>query len=497
MKKIYKILFVALISTGAISCKEDLLDIPNLNNPDFDKVYATGVDVENVTAGLYNSIFLGEHTSGGVQPMLAVAADNATCSFGNFGMRDMSWEPRDFAWDNTPTYGNRGNTATSYNRWYAAVGTASNILKALDNGVQIGTNGSGNNRAKAVAKFALGLAYGNLALIFDKAHVVDNVITVEGNLGTAVSYKEVAAAAIAYLDEAKALSQESFTIPASWLGSPADVSSANFIKMINTSAARILSYTPRNKTELAAVDWGKVKSYADNGITSDWTILMDGSSRWGMTGSYYLTFSGWGRTDMYVIHMMEPSLPQHWDDRPDFPHPAEPATALDNRLKTDFQYLASNDFIAARGYYHFSCYRFKRYDSVFPITVGSGPKPTVNKTENDMLKAEALAYTGDLAGAAQIINASTRITRGNMPPVAENLADIIQAIHHERHVELYTTGVGLQFFEMRKLDLLQKGTPLHLPIPAETLQTLGLTEFYTFGRTSEADGTGTSNGGWR
>ena len=115
-----------------------------------------------------------------------------------------------------------------------------------------------------------------------------------------------------------------------------------------------------------------------------------------------------------------------------------------------------------------------------------------------MLRAEARAYTADLIGAAIIINAGTRKTRGEMADVIPLSANVIQAIHHERHVELYTTGFGLQFFEMRKRDLLQKGTPLHLPIPAKTQQTMGLTPpFYTFGTVAKADGTNTSNGGWR
>ncbi|HRG09974.1 MAG TPA: hypothetical protein PLJ08_15470, partial [Cyclobacteriaceae bacterium] len=110
--------------------------------------------------------------------------------------------------------------------------------------------------------------------------------------------------------------------------------------------------------------------------------------------------------------------------------------------------------------------------------------------ENDLLKAEARAYTGDLAGAAAIINAGTRVTRGGLDPVAANLTDIVKAIHHERHVELYTTGCGIQFFEMRKRNLLQEGTPLHLPVPGQTLQLFGLTQFYTFGTTANADGVG-------
>jgi hypothetical protein len=199
---------------------------------------------------------------------------------------------------------------------------------------------------------------------------------------------------------------------------------------------------------------------------------------------------------MYVVNLMDPTQPQHWDNDASFPHPPASTNPIDERLTTDFEFTASNSFRAERGYFNFSNYRSKRYDALYINAIGN--KPEVMKSENDMLQAEARAYTGDLTGAATIINAGTRVTRGNMTPVAPVLNDIIKAIHHERHVEMYTTGVGLQFFEMRKLDLLQKGTPLHMPIPAAILQLFQLTPpFYTFGTVAKADGIGTSNTGWR
>lgn len=496
MKKINKFFFIAFAVTGLLFSCEDL-DVVNENTPKKTDVLSDSEDVEKLAVGIYNSVFTGEHRSGGVEAMLATAADHASCSWGNFGMRDMSYEPRDNAWNNTPTYGNQGQTKYSYDNWYSAIGAASSVLDYTDvQGKTIISDGvDKTNRARAVAKFGLGIAYGNLALVFDRTHIVDEVKTAEGELDSAVPYQEVAVAAIGYLEEALALSNESFTIPASWMGSEGDISNTDFKKIINTTAARILSYLPRNKTELAATDWAKVKTYADNGITADWIVLMDGTNKWYFEAGDYLVYPGWGRTDMYVVNLMEPSMPQHWDDSPTFPTPAKATNPLDSRLDTDFEYLPSNDFLAARGYYHFSCYRNKRYDAIYTASIG--PKATVMKAENDMLKAEARAYTGDLAGAAAIINAGTRVTRGNLAPVAANLADIVKAIHHERQVEMYTTGAGLQFFEMRKSNLLQKGTPLHLPVPAQILQLFGLTQFYSFGTTAKADGTNTSNTGWR
>lgn len=491
------LLLVALVSVSMLGCKKDVLNVSNENDPDFMKVYAKGDDVENVASGLFNTVFRGEHSYYGVEMMLAVAADNVTCSHGNAGMWHMSSEPRNLAWDNAPSYSNSGQTKVTYDAMYSAISTANNVLKALlQNGVKIGDNGERNDRTLAIARFVQGLAYGNLALVYDKAHVKDEANEVDPVIDAALPYNEVAAAAVGYLDEAINLSNTTFTIPAEWFGSPANISNTEFKQMCNTLAARILSYTPRNKTELAAVDWNKVKTYADNGITSDWTVVMDGTSKWYFEAGDYLTYPGWGKTDMYVVNMMDPTQPQHWDDSPSFPHPPASTNPLDARLDTDFGFTASNGFRPDRGYFNFSNYRNTRYDDIYVQAIG--PKAQIMKAENDMLRAEARAYTGDLPGAAAIINAGTRKSRGNMPDVAANLDDIIKAIHHERHVEMYTTGMGIQFFEMRKLNLLQKGTPLHMPLPAAILEVFGLAPpFYTFGTVAKADGIGTSNGGWR
>lgn len=495
--KITKIIvFLSLVILVLAGCKKNLLDVENLNDPDNPKVFSSGEDLENAAAGLFNTIYSGEHSTSGLAPILAVAADNVSCSWGNFGMRDMSYEPRNNGWNNSPSYSNKDLTKYLFDKMYSSIGTASQVLGSIDGGIKIGEGGTGNPRVQAFSKFAQGVSYGNLALVFDKAFVVDENVTVEESLESAVSYGLVAEAAVKYLDEAISLSSGTFTIPKEWLGTQADYSSSDFKKLCNTMAARILVNMPRNKTELAAVNWPKVKAYADAGITKDFTVIQDGAVKWYDEASDYLLSDGWGITNMYVVHMLDSKQPQHWDDNASFPYPAKSTNPQDDRMNVDFEYVPSNWFQAARGYYHFSSYRNHRYDEMY--VTAKGPKPELMLSENDMMRAEARAYTGDLTGAAAIINAGTRKTRGKMMDVPAVLADIVQAMHHERHVEMYTSGMGLQFYEMRKLDLLQKGTPLHFPLPAGTLETFGESiPFYTFGYLVNADGKGTSNGGWR
>jgi hypothetical protein len=493
--KIKNILLILLALSVTIGCKK--LEVENINNPDFAKVYSSGDDLKSIAGSLFNTFYEGSHSYSGVQMFLATAADNGTCSWGNQAMRDMSWEPRN-AWNNAPNYSYEGTTKFFFDKMYASINTASNVLKAMDGGVKIGPNGADDKLVRAFAKYNQGIAYGNLALVFDKAFIVDENTSLPGaTVADAKPYAVIGAAAVAYLDVAIGLATaNTFTVPKDWLGTPADVSSAEFARICNTAAARILSYMPRTSTQLAAVNWAKVKTYADAGITSDFSVLNDQYVKWYQEAGDYLTYPGWARVDMYVVNMMDPAnQPQHWTDSPTFPHPAASTTPSDQRLLSDFQYLSSNAFRPERGYYHYSNYRHSRYDAGY--LNGDGLMPEVMKSENDMLKAEARAYTGDVAGAAAIINAGTRVTRGSMAPVAAVLADVVKAIHHERHVEMFITGVGLQFFEMRKRNLLQKGTLLHWPIPAKTLETFGeALPFYTFGG-GTGDGTNSSNVGWR
>lgn len=498
MKIIITIFSIAILLAFE-GCKKGSLDVENQNEPDFLKVYSNGNDLEKLASNLYNTLYQSSHNTGsGVETILAVASDNISCSWGNFAMRDMSWEPRNNGWNNSPSYQSHWTTYNYFNNMYSVINTASNILTAMASGIQIGPGGADNERTKAICKFAQGIAYSNLALTFDKAFIVDEKIKIEKiSVEKAVPFADVEAAALAYLNEAIDHSANTFTVPAAWLGTDVDLSNVDFKKLCNTYAARLLAYSPRNKKRLAAVNWSLVKTYADAGIEKDFNVVMDNYVKWYDRAGDTLTLNGWGVTDMYVVNMMDPATqPQHWDDVATFPYPKPSTNPLDKRLFSDFQYVASNWFQVARGYYHFSSYRLKRYDALY--TNATGPKGEVMKTENDMIRAEARAYTGDLDGAAAIINTGTRKTRGKMPDVDANLASIIAAIHHERHVEMMLTGNGIQFYEMRKLDLLQKGTPLHFPLPAKTLETFGLPlPFYTFGGTANADGVNVSNGGWR
>ncbi|HDR52366.1 MAG TPA: hypothetical protein ENN90_12210 [Mariniphaga anaerophila] len=62
-------------------------------------------------------------------------------------------------------------------------------------------------------------------------------------------------------------------------------------------------------------------------------------------------------------------------------------------------------------------------------------------------------------------------------------------------VELMLTGMGNEYFQMRKENKLQPGTILHLPIPGSQLDVM-LMDYYTFGPGTGTAGVDYSNGGW-
>jgi len=116
--------------------------------------------------------------------------------------------------------------------------------------------------------------------------------------------------------------------------------------------------------------------------------------------------------------------------------------------------------------------------------------PTFMIADNDMLKAEAMLNTGNSAGAIAIINAGTRVTRGNLTPLAAtaSAAEINEAIMYEKSIELLGTAPFSLWMERRRrtdsrnasnirlshtdldpLGGLQLGTPAHLPVPAAEL----------------------------
>ena len=476
-----KFIWLGAIAMMFLSCDmETDLEVVQVEDPS-----SIQIGIEATANKIYQNWYQAANNYTGPGLSLAVMSDQMTCSWGNSGMRDTSSEPR-IAWDNNSTYGSSGITESFFNSMYSVLADSNGLVA----GIIGGSNFSDNDKVEALARFGQAAALGSLAQVFNKVYVSDETGTL--NDGLAYTYAQAMDLAIQKIDLAIiAADRGDFTLTESQINGN-NYSSAEFSKYLNSYAARLLATSARNASERAALDWNKILGYANNGLDFDVTILGDGYTSWYSEWNIYMIYPGWARVDLRTINMMDPSYPDYW---PASEVTLPPATSVDARLASDYDYLSSQDFIANRGTYHYSSYRYKRYDS-YTNTSWQAYHPEFLAAENDLYKAEALMRTGNMSGAAAVLNAGTRTSRGNLANVAAVQADVAAAIHYERIVELGQTGLGLAFFEMRGLDLLQTGTLLHFPIPGAALDA-NSEDNYTFGGSTGVAGQDYSNGGWR
>ncbi|MBN2166811.1 MAG: hypothetical protein JW717_11090 [Marinilabiliaceae bacterium] len=506
--KTYPYILIVLFFTLVInSCKD--LEIINENDPDFATATSNPSDLKGVASGLYNYYYMSvnQYDPEGVTDdrntpayALWVIADAGTCSWGNSGMKDMGNEPR-LPFDNSPSYENKLISEEFYSSMNSLVSSSNDILiQTIKNNAKIETEGVDETpMVNAMAYFARGIGLGYLGLLYDKAYVITENSDLTGVLEYS-SYKIVIDSAIASLEKSiKICENNSFIIPSSWIPCSPSLTNDNLGKLVNSFAARILGNSPRNKVENDSLDWNEVYNYASKGIDFDFKITMD-DIKWYNLYYTYSNMAGWGQVDMRVINMLDPDMPSKWPGANGYdviPVAKDSAKVvslkLDYRLVTDYEFLSSCPFKPDRGYYYFSCYRYKRYDDY--LETWTEPLIDFHESENEMMLAEALLMLNKLPEAANIINNGTRTIRGKLPNIDANYDEIAGAIFHERNVELMNSNIGTEFFAMRKSDMLQNGSFLHFPIPGAQLE-VQLMDYYTFGGKQGVPGIDVSVGGW-
>jgi len=529
----FKIRFATVAGGAAVlalaaACNPDL-NVTNPNAPDVARAIASPSDVRQLIGSSYNTAYLAMQgcAGGSCSPNPGIAtgvmADVMTMAFGNFGARFNGQEPR-LAYNNSSAASDGTVASDPYDAIYGAVGAANDGLKAIQRGVRVATGASAPDETpqfKAFAWMVQGMALGFESQIFDKGFVVT-----EDTEGTAVlvDNKAMRDAAIVSLNKAIAASAgQTWSIPVEFTPGM-NLSATNMNKMANTLAARVIAYNPRNSTENAAVDWAKVLTYANAGISSgtgtfNLQVQGDGGNTWfDLTKGYGdLADGSWVRVDQRVIQEADPAQPVEYTSTTPpgvgniadlrFSRGTPAANGSIEQAGADFWFEKSIPYSVARGVYFFSQWAHSRYiehsyyvDSPF-LTIA----PYVLVAENDLLIAEALVRTnGDLARAATLIN-KTRVGRGGLAPVsaATPKNDLLGAIFYERDIELFDTGAGQGWFDRRRIDAsvtynglaigniwaakggsnLQKGTPRQLPLPAKELETLGM-KVYTYGGNS-------------
>lgn len=482
ISKIKTILFIgAALSMN--SCTKDIDEVTNNNDPNAAQVLSTGSDLTSVISGGFASWWQAGNRD--TYPALAVAGDISTCSWGNYGMRVLSNEPRNSI-PNTTSWSDASVLEQPWGGYYAAASGACDVIKAINSGVVYEVDGvDETNSILASAYFLRGISLGYLGLLFDKAIIIDE--NTNPTISDLSSYNDVLAAALSDLESARDLcANNTFTLPANFINGY-ELDNDKLSKLTNSYAARFMVQGARTQAETDAINWTTVKTLAENGIQEDFGPIGDNGVNW-WSNVVVLSSSpngfeeSGGRLDMRIAHLMDPAQPLFYPTTTDIPNQA--LTTTDNRIITDFSFDSQVYFRPERGKFHYSHYISTRYitDPLFSDGADTKRLITFAKADNDLLLAEANARLDNLGNAITIINNGTRVTRGNLAPLAGTAikADVLDAIFYERYVELYNTALGSGFFDRRRTNQLQKGTFRHFPVPASVLQVIGK-ELYTFG----------------
>ena len=501
ISKAFQVLAVVLSLTACESLEVDNTDAPDrvdlLNSSrDF------GVFAQNIYATYWQAIH-GEAFSSPQFAALA-AADQITASWFTFGCYELSQEPR-IEWNNTPNYEYKEITYTFYTRMYTVLFMSNTTINFLLQGKTISSNNKINSGYLSYAYMMQGIALGQLALTFDSSQIVKETTKIE-NLAFS-PYNEVMDSALESLEKAISIADTTnFTLGSNIING-VTLDNKLLSRVCHSFIARFLTLNARNKSEYAATDWSRVLANAKKGLTDDFGPQGDGNNRWFDDIARFLTNIDdrqffYCKADNRIINLLDPSYPsRYWKNGHakvvHAGYQSGEAISDDYRLTSDFEYSPTIRFYADRGTVHYSHYRFKRFDNI--RKTGLGKLIEYPEYENKLYAIEAMTNMGNTEDAISAINniAYPRRTRGKLSPVdiTTTKKEMQEIIFYERDIELFGQGYLIAFCDMRRRDKLQKGTPLHFPVPANELQT-HKHNIYTYGGVANADGSNTSNGGW-
>lgn len=485
------------------------LEVTNPNNPDRERSTSLPGDVQSLVASSFTTFW--PNTQGNWPGItLSAIADEATSGFADFGILELSSEPR-AAFNNSTIYSRR---FVSEDPWYSLYGVISNVndaLAAMDRGLVITEGGVDvTARARAFAKFMQGISHGYLALYFDQASIADETMDPATADFPLVPYGEVSTAAISQLEAAVQIANaNSFTIPSSGWINGVTITNQELARIANTFIAKFLAYTPRTPAERAAVDWNKVITHVDAGITADVApvaisgVLFSDYRRL-MARQRTTTPGDFSRLDYHLVGPSDTTGAfQTWlntamPDRNPFqlrtPDRRIHAAGSPGALGKYFGYHTATLFAADRGLYHRSRYYYWR--AGFGTSWENGVQQWLTRTEMDLLKAEALIRTNRAADAIPLINLS-RVANGELPAITtiDGPADVNScvpkkfngqcgslwdALKYEKRIEMTGVEPAVSWYDARGWGTIVEGSMIQLPIPARERE-VQQAAVYTFG----------------
>jgi hypothetical protein len=529
-----KIILAVLVGAALGGCQD--LDVTNLNAPDRDRALTSAGDVETLVV---SSWLENWNTSIGntddAYNTISLVADEMSGTYANNAALELSSDPR-VAFNNSSTSAATIIARTSWEGFYEGISSVNDGLTAIDEGLQIIIDEDDvTSRLWAFGKWNSAFAHGWLSMLHDRVFILHHSYDVEteGDLIPLVDHQAAQDSAIAYMLEAiDSLEAESFTFPQSWIPNQTRTSE-DLIRLGHSSIAQWLVYGARTPEDRANLDWNRVLSHLDQGITEDFIVDMS-------TGEYSVfhnpmgrmqsggTFAAWGDYKLigpadvsgaYAAWLATPIAERQrfdivtTDRRITGTNPTEETCkAIDDDDRDPqqcngsiFRYETRNIFSPERGTYHQSHYRWYRNREIGTYSTSNAPFPWFRIDEMNLLRAEAYYHLGRFQDAADLINITrlrpvtpslgdVQVPQELEPVTVDgvtgpgcvprldgvNCADLHGALMYERMIELSVHNAYRAWIDSRGWGRLQEGTFLHIPIPGRELEALGI-PLYSFG----------------
>ncbi|MCU0649617.1 MAG: RagB/SusD family nutrient uptake outer membrane protein [Gemmatimonadaceae bacterium] len=515
---------------GTLGACDDPLTVVNENSPDVARSLATPAGIEGLLAASFREVHNGTYGSGdAVWPQTMVMAFESYGSVANFGMGLRGGLPR-IAIDN-----NRGNATAvgnlrDFSQMQRQARNIANGIRALDGliasgGTISGTPATGGNatdrRARAFGFLTLGIALGNVSLVYDSAAIITPQVASSDVPGLS-GFAAVNAAALRMLDSsiAVATAAPAFTIPGAdptWLRGT-QLNNADLVRVARSYKARFRAGVARTPTERGAVNWQAVIDDATAGIVNNLNVDISNANGWlqSFVNTAY-QYGGWSQIPYFFIGMADTTgAYQQWLATPLLQRTPFAIVSGDRRLPrgttraeqvavtgntpqtapsspTQTQYFLARPVSFdtpgeawANSYYdHYRFLYFRQGNQ-------NGVWPTMTRAEMDLLAAEGFIRTNRIADAARLIDISR--TRNGLPalsgvittldqpvpgsaagcvpkvPAGPNFAtatcgNILEALKYEKRLETAFTGYNQFWTDSRGWGDLAQGTPLQWPVP--------------------------------
>ncbi|KQC31229.1 RagB/SusD family nutrient uptake outer membrane protein [Flagellimonas eckloniae] len=494
MRKVIYLVTALLV----MSCSQEEFNIGNPNQADAARVLANAADFQNFNISNHTTMLTAQVSFSGIY--FRGAADQFSTTNAFRGFWDYCDQPRRQVLNTTSNDDLIYQAGLPWVDFNGVINNANIVINNIENdGGEVIVSGSDvTEQELAAAYFDKGVAQGYLALIYDKAYIVDP--DTDPNALEFSTYQELLDASLANITTAIGLASGSFEYTLYASGPSLDA--ATFTQLANSYMARFAIGVARTDAEAQSLDYNQILTYANAGLTEDFfppaleTVFFNNFQDW----SLFLLGDGAGYmpTDQKITHLFDPSYDTDYPTDASIILPA--ATSDDPRLDLYYEYVAENfGFLReSRGRQLFSSYRTIKFFNDNDQNQTGIPVNIFPKAEIDYIKAECYYRQGNYGAAVTALDASPRMSVGMQSTTAAG-PNVLNALLYEVSIELdLASGIIVPWTFMRRHDMLQAGTLTMYPVPASELE-ITQDEIYTFGGPAAAGEVGTASGSndWR